>query len=198
MTSTEITVIIIAAVVGLIAAILLVIVLIKMKSGRKPGVPEYIVQKPSDYNGAVQPDCSRLIQMLADHAKDFEGLYESVYISCSSSEAFDADAYHEWSGRVNMSPDKAFAAEFNAVFADSQDPEYCRSRSAQLLSLIEMAGIKRIGEAGEKLVIDEANAERFTCLNSQAPLGKSCTIVKPVWIYGSKVIEPGVAMADNT
>ena len=138
------------------------------------------------------------VVVVAGRNQDFDGLYESLYVSCSQENAFDADAYHEWCERAGMNADRSFAEAFAGSFAKSDEPDACRSGSARLLSCIEKAGITRAGQSGAKLTFSEQDKDMYTCINSANAIGKTCTVVKPAWICAGKPVEQGVLMADNS
>ncbi len=138
-----------------------------------------------------------LPRLLAAHARDFEGLFESLYVSCLNENSFDGDAYNEWCDRAAMSGDEDLRSAFAAAFSKTDDPGECMAYSKKLLELIEDAGIKRTGAPGEKLVYDPAASELFECINSSSPQGKSCTVIKPAWVLDGKAAEPGVVTADR-
>lgn len=208
MTPIEIITIVIAAVVGLAALVALIFVI---KGGSKkekppkaaktlpvqmPAAPDAQQQIPS--KDEAKPFSSELPGMLAAHAKEFEGLYESINVSCSQKDSFDPDAYHEWCDRAEMSSDRSFAAAFAGSFAKSDDPAFCQAASARLLACIEAAGITRVGSAGTKLVAADQEKDMYTCVNSTSYIGKTCTVIKPAWVLDGKPVEQGVLMADNT
>lgn len=210
MTPIEIVLIVIAAVVGIAALVALIFVI---KGGSKtektskaakpvyqqaPQMPVMPEQQSANPQNAARPFSPELPGMIAAHAKDFEGLYESIYVSCSKKDAFDNDAYFEWCDRAEMSTDRSFAAAFAESFAKSDEINLCRSASVRLLACIEKAGITRVGEAGTKVTFTEQEKDMYTCVNSANAIGKTCTVVKPVWVCAGKPIEQGVLMADNT
>ena len=112
-----------------------------------PSQPENIVPAP-----AAAPQADGFSAMLAANAKDFEGLYESLYVSCSDVGSFDADAYHEWCSRAAMSKDRSFAEAFARSFTDSEDTEHCKNSSVRLLGCISAAGIIRSRANGTVLM----------------------------------------------
>lgn len=136
-----------------------------------------------------------LLRLLVSHADEFEGLYESLYVSVSGDD-FDADAYEEWCGRAAASSDEEFRNAFEKLFSKTDDIKRCMEYSKDLLDLIGEAGIVRTGRPGEEFVYDQNKAELFECINLKDPTDNNCTVVKPAWVCGGKVVEPGVVTAD--
>lgn len=135
-----------------------------------------------------------LASILPEHAKEFEGLYESLYISCAGRE-FDPDSYNEWCERAALCQDRDFSRAFSASFPKVDDEKQCRKYSCALLSCIKYAGIKRLGNAGDEITVTGSNKDQFECINSDNAVGRTCSIIKPAWVYDGKVIEPGIIKA---
>ena len=126
----------------------------------------------------------------------YEGLYESLHTAVEPQSEVDAEAYTEWCGRVERSEDSAYKEAFADVFsdADAKNNLLLQKKIRLLLKCIDAAGIVRAADTGDTLVCTESDVKKYVSAEGAMVPEHEYLIVKPAWLCGDKVIEPGLAM----
>lgn len=145
----------------------------------------------------AETDRETLLEGLARHAPLYDGLYEGIYQAAHQDNMVSRDAIREFCGRTaGLEEDAAFAQTFAARFDGSADaePAAYREKMAELLELLQAAGITRAAET--ELALSPKVRREYIFLGEPVPAdGAVCRVMKPRWICQDRLVEQGILMA---
>ena len=170
------------------------------EKGEEDIIDTPVAPEPVNPTVKFQPD-KFITAQIKKYAGDFEGLYESLYVSYYTKDRCITDAYEEWHDRIeSLDGEEAFISAFSETFPRDviYDEEKCREKIGELLETIYSAGITRSFETNQTVKTDETNMKFFRTLDGKRPeIDKEYTVFKVVWINGEQIVENGILVPKN-
>lgn len=150
----------------------------------------------SSYRDAI----ARVTDGIKKYAGEFDGLYEGLYQAAKNQQMFSTDAYEEWCSRAEQMADESFRSAFGGLFrkSDVTNEVRCRCQYQLLLDCIAAAGITRDRDGGMSCLADDSLRMAYVGAEGKPPqIGERCTVIKPAWVSGKKVIEYGIVFPET-
>ena len=149
---------------------------------------------------AHQDAISTVADGIKKYAGEFDGLYEGLYQAAKNQQMFSTDAYEEWCSRAAQMEDDSFRSAFCGLFrkSDGMNEVRCRQKYQLLLDCVAAAGIIRDRDCGLSCLADDSLRLAYVGAEGKPPqMGARCTVIKPAWISGEKVVEYGIAFPET-